>query len=179
MPFRPRRSALYLPASNPRAIEKARTLPCDVVILDLEDAVAPEAKAGARRRRWRPQAAGFGGRELVIRINALDSEWGADDLAALAARSARCGAGAQGVERGRPRPRSARRCPDMPLWAMIETPAALLRLDAIARGAGRWRRWWSGPTTSRWRMRARVDAGAHAVPAASWRRSLPPRARTA
>src|SRR3546814_1845115 len=79
--IRARRSALFLPASNPRAIEKARSLPCDVVILDLEDAVAPEAKVAARAAAVAAAREGFGGRELVVRVNALDTEWGADDLA--------------------------------------------------------------------------------------------------
>ncbi len=85
-PFRPRRSALYLPASNPKALAKARTLPADVVILDLEDAVAPENKAEARAMAVTAVAeGGFGQRELVVRANGLDTEWGADDLAAAAA----------------------------------------------------------------------------------------------
>src|SRR3954452_5041836 len=83
---RPRRSALYMPASNPRAIDKARSLACDVVILDLEDAVAPDAKAEARSLAVEAvRAGGFGGRELVVRVNGLDTPWGADDLAAVAA----------------------------------------------------------------------------------------------
>lgn len=84
--LRPRRSALYLPASNPKALAKARTLPVDVVILDLEDAVAPEHKVEARNLAVAAVAeGGFGRRELVIRANGLGSEWGADDLAAAAA----------------------------------------------------------------------------------------------
>ena len=82
---RPRRSALYMPASNPRALAKARSLPADVIILDLEDAVAPEAKEDARTAAIATAAeGGFGHRELVIRINALDTPWGQDDLAAVA-----------------------------------------------------------------------------------------------
>src|SRR5581483_8609214 len=82
---RPRRSALYLPGSNARAIEKARTLPADVVILDLEDSVAPEAKTAARALACEAaRLGGFGPRELVIRANGLDTPWGADDLAAAA-----------------------------------------------------------------------------------------------
>lgn len=84
--LRPRRSALYLPASNPKALTKARTLPADVVILDLEDAVAPENKIAAREQAVAALAeGGFGRRELVIRTNGLDTEWGAGDLAAAAA----------------------------------------------------------------------------------------------
>lgn len=81
---RPRRSALFLPASNARAIEKARTLPCDVVILDLEDAVAPAQKQAARDAALAAvRAGGFGTRELVVRVNAADTPCGAEDLAAL------------------------------------------------------------------------------------------------
>src|SRR5438067_11519698 len=86
IPSRPRRSALYLPASNPRAIEKARTLASDIVILDLEDSVAPEAKEDARAAAVAAvRAGGFGRREVAIRVNALDTPWGADDIAAAAA----------------------------------------------------------------------------------------------
>lgn len=81
---RPRRSALYLPASNPRAVAKAATLACDVVILDLEDAVAPEAKVAARAAAV-AAVGSFGAREVVIRVNGADTPWGADDLAAVAA----------------------------------------------------------------------------------------------
>src|SRR4051794_24579732 len=82
---RPRRSVLYLPGSNLRAIEKARTLPCDVVVLDLEDSVAPEAKVAARALACEAvRFGGFGPRELVLRVNGLDTPWGADDLASAA-----------------------------------------------------------------------------------------------
>lgn len=133
---RPRRSALYMPASNPRAVEKARALPCDVVILDLEDAVLPDAKAQARADAVAAvKAGGFGGREVVIRVNALSTPWGAEDLAAAAA------AGPDGVLV--PKIRSPEdiaaydaalaRAPDRTrLWAMIETPQAILGIDAIA-----------------------------------------------
>lgn len=85
-PIRPRRSALYLPASNPKALAKARTLPADVVILDLEDSVAPEHKAEARAMAVVAVAeGGFGRRELVIRANGLGTSWGEDDLSAIAA----------------------------------------------------------------------------------------------
>src|SRR5450432_2575041 len=83
---RPRRSALYMPASNARAVDKARALPCDVVILDLEDAVLPEAKDEARAAAVAAVAAGgFGPREVVVRVNALATPWGEADLAAIAA----------------------------------------------------------------------------------------------
>src|SRR5260370_3892401 len=81
MTVRPRRSVLYMPGSNARAIEKARTLPVDGVILDLEDAVAPDAKAAARQQVVEAvKAGGFGRRQVFIPINALDTPWGPDDL---------------------------------------------------------------------------------------------------
>lgn len=137
MTARPRRSALYLPASNAKAIAKARTLPCDVVILDLEDAVAPDAKAIAREQAIAAvDESGFGSRELVIRINGLETEWGEADLAALQAcrpdailaPKVTCAADVG---------RYASRLPgDTALWVMIETTASLFRLDEIA-GADR------------------------------------------
>src|SRR5688572_18405293 len=81
----PRRSVLYMPGSNARALEKAKALPADALILDLEDAVAPDAKAVAREQVCAAVAAGgYGLRELVIRINALDTPWGEGDLVAAA-----------------------------------------------------------------------------------------------
>ena len=133
---RPRRSALYMPASNPRAVEKARSLACDVVILDLEDAVLPDAKEKARADAVAAVAAGgFGRREVVIRVNALSTPWGEMDLAAAAA------AGPDAVLapkiRGRQDiaaySRALSSAPDHTrLWAMIETPQAILAIDAIA-----------------------------------------------
>src|ERR1700739_3642043 len=83
--FRPRRSLLYMPASNPRALEKGRGLPADGLIIDLENAVATEAKEGARAIAAAGLAAGgYGPRELVLRVNPLDSPWGHADLAAAA-----------------------------------------------------------------------------------------------
>jgi citrate lyase subunit beta/citryl-CoA lyase len=133
---RPRRSALYLPASNAKAIAKARTLPADVVILDLEDAVAPEAKAEARAAALAAVAeGGFDRRELAIRANGIDTPWGADDLAAIA----RSGVDAVLV----PKVSSpadiehyqvalSAAPASLQLWAMIETCACLPQLDAIA-----------------------------------------------
>jgi citrate lyase subunit beta/citryl-CoA lyase len=133
MTHRPRRSALYLPASNAKAIAKARTLACDVVILDLEDAVAPESKAMARDQAIAAvNEAGFGPRELVVRVNALDTEWGADDLTALSA----CALDAVLVPKvmhASDIDRYAQHlAPPIPIWAMIETTASLFRLDTIA-----------------------------------------------
>jgi citrate lyase subunit beta/citryl-CoA lyase len=131
MSFRPRRSALFLPASNPRAIEKARDLAADVVILDLEDAVAPEAKTAAREAAIVAVGDGFGTRDAVIRVNALDSEWGAADLAAV---------GAIGVKLLLPKIRNTGDIQtyrdhlgsETSLWVMIETCEALGRLQDIA-----------------------------------------------
>jgi citrate lyase subunit beta/citryl-CoA lyase len=136
MPSRPRRSVLYMPASNARAIEKARSLPCDGLILDLEDAVAPDAKTEARARAVDATAAGgFGRRELVIRCNGLDTPWGAEDLAAAAAvgpdailvpkvsGAADIAAYAAAIKAAPER---------TALWAMIETPAAVMALSEIA-----------------------------------------------
>jgi citrate lyase subunit beta/citryl-CoA lyase len=135
-PSRPRRSALYLPASNPRAIAKARTLPADVIILDLEDAVAPEAKDEARDAAVEAvNAGGFGHREVAIRANGLDTPWGEADLAAIAGSAADAAlvpkvSGPADIAACHSRLAGARE--DMQLWAMIETCAAVPRLDAIA-----------------------------------------------
>ena len=132
---RPRRSALYLPASNARAIAKARTLPCDVVILDLEDAVAPEAKADARRLAVQAAAeGGFGPRELVIRCNGLDTPWGPDDVAAL--RQAQPDAVlVPKIDNAAALAVYAETLGGAPLWAMVETCKAVLRLDDLAGAA--------------------------------------------
>ncbi|MEH3102741.1 MAG: CoA ester lyase [Sphingomonas phyllosphaerae] len=134
--IRPRRSALFLPASNARAIEKARTLPCDVVILDLEDAVAPAQKCVARdAAKAAIDEGGFGARELVVRVNAPDTPWGADDLAALR------GAAVDAVllpKLDDPATLTDVRAAlgDGPaLWAMIETCEGVLRLPAIVDAA--------------------------------------------
>eukprot|EP00960_Hanusia_phi_P072585 767822-Hanusia_phi.AAC.2 len=85
MSFRPRRSVLFLPGSNSRAIAKARTLPADVIIMDLEDAVAPDVKVDARLNVVKEiDSGGFGQREVAIRCNGLDTQWGKDDVRAIA-----------------------------------------------------------------------------------------------
>src|SRR6516165_1348559 len=84
MTVRPRRSVLYMPASNPRALEKARELAADGLILDLEDAVAPEAKPQAREAVVKALQRGFGDREVLVRINGLDTRWWVEDIAAAA-----------------------------------------------------------------------------------------------
>ena len=137
---RPRRSVLYMPGSNARALEKARTLPADTLILDLEDAVAPDAKEIARRQVAEAIAAGgFGDREVVARINGLDTPWGAADLAAMAA----AGPDAILVPKVqspamvvRVASELAARAPARTrLWAMMETPLAMLSAQAIASAA--------------------------------------------
>ena len=134
--MRPARSVLYLPASNVRAIEKARTLACDVAILDLEDAVAPEAKVEARAAAIAAVRSGGFGPRLGVRINALDTEWGADDLAALADTAVDVVVVPK-VEDAAALRALANRLPDgTALWAMIETPRALLALNDIAASGG-------------------------------------------
>jgi citrate lyase subunit beta / citryl-CoA lyase len=141
MSIRPRRSVLYMPGSNARAIEKARTLPADAVILDLEDSVAADAKAAARRQvADAVSAGGFGAREVIVRINGLDTQWWLDDLNAL----------------GKAKPDAvlvpkvsspdhlediAERLVDISadqkirVWAMMETPLAMLNARDIAAAA--------------------------------------------
>jgi citrate lyase subunit beta/citryl-CoA lyase len=138
MSLRPRRSALYMPGTNARAIEKARTLPVDAVILDLEDSVAPEAKTDAREQvRAAIKAGGFGSRELVVRINGLDTEWWLADVdmihdvrpdAVLLPK----------VSQPVTLENLADRLMDLgtdhriKVWAMIETPFAVLNVREIA-----------------------------------------------
>ncbi|MBM4196842.1 MAG: CoA ester lyase [Gammaproteobacteria bacterium] len=136
-PPRARRSALYLPASNARAVEKARSLAADAVILDLEDAVLPESKLAARAAAVAAvDAGGFGRREVVIRVNGLDTAWGADDLAAVARSAATAVlipkvASAAGLAQAVAR-LDAAGGGRIDVWAMAELPAAVLALDAIA-----------------------------------------------
>lgn len=128
------RSVLYLPASNPRAVEKARGLDADVVILDLEDAVAPEMKAAARAAAVQALAEGGVRAAVGVRINGLDTEWGAADLKALTAARIIVAPKVESAEAVRAL--SAALPESCALWAMIETPAAVLRLDAIASAGG-------------------------------------------
>lgn len=162
---RPRRSALYMPASNAKAIEKARSLPCDCVILDLEDAVAPESKAMAREQAVAAvQAGGFGGREVVIRVNGLDTPWGAEDLAAAAAAGPDAilvpkvndAADVAAYDKAIASAPAATR-----LWAMIETGKAVFRLDEIAAASAtsRLTTWVMGTNDLAKEMRARQTPG--------------------
>jgi citrate lyase subunit beta / citryl-CoA lyase len=136
--LRPRRSVLYMPAANARALEKAQTIPCDAIIFDLEDAVAPDAKDVARGQACAAVTSGqYGGRELTIRCNGLDTPWGSADVAAAAAAApsavvipkvgdvaylkrvdaALDAAGAPATTR---------------IWAMVETPDAMFNVREIA-----------------------------------------------
>lgn len=142
-PIVPRRTALYVPGSNARAMEKALRLGADVVIFDLEDAVAPDAKAEARRRVAAALAipADPAGPEQVIRVNGLDTPWGEEDLAAaIAARPSAIlipkVSTSGDLERVRTAIGSIERTAAIPLWAMIETPRAVLDPLAIAAGGG-------------------------------------------
>jgi len=135
--IKPRRSVLYMPGSNTRATEKARSLPADCVILDLEDAVAPDAKDSARSQAAAAiRAGGYGYREVALRINGNDTEWFAADIAAAAT----CGADAVLM----PKVESAAEVravalaldkaggnPELPLWIMTETPRGVLELESI------------------------------------------------
>jgi citrate lyase subunit beta / citryl-CoA lyase len=136
--LRPRRSVLYMPSSNERALDKARSIPCDGVILDLEDAVAPDAKPAARDAACAAVASGvYGRREVAIRVNGSDTEWHDEDLAAA------CAAGPDAIlvpkvsssDQVRTLVDAMERhgAPDQTaLWAMVETPRAMLHAEEIA-----------------------------------------------
>ncbi|HWK43161.1 MAG TPA: CoA ester lyase [Stellaceae bacterium] len=140
---RPRRSMLYMPGSNARALEKARTLPADALIFDLEDAVAPDAKTRARETiAAAVTEGGYGRRELIIRVNGLDTAWGAADLAAVASlpvqgvllpkveAAAHIRQAASLLDRaGAPE--------SLALWCMMETPLGLLHAEEIAAASPR------------------------------------------
>ncbi len=143
--FRPRRSCLYVPGANARALEKAQSLPADVLVLDLEDAVAPDAKADARETIL--DAVGekaYGAREVVIRINALDTEWGQDDLEMAASAGVDAvlvpkvtsGKDVRAVNRFLD---DAAASPDLGLWVMIEMPLAILNIKKIAKASAKTR----------------------------------------
>ncbi len=143
MDYRPRRSVLYMPSSNERALKKAKSLPCDGLILDLEDAVAPDAKPAAREAACAAASSGdYGRREVTIRVNAADTEWHHADLAAV------CAAGPDAIVV--PKVDSAEAvqalvdamerhgAPDhTALWAMVETPRAMLHAESIAAASER------------------------------------------
>ena len=141
MTIRPRRSVLYMPGSNARAIEKARSLPADGVIIDLEDAVAPDAKVAAREQvAAAVTAGGFGAREVFIRVNGIDTPWHSDDVtaAAMAAPDAILVpkvSSPEQVEILGQRLFDLRTPQKTRVWAMIETPAAILNIVPIAAAA--------------------------------------------
>ena len=143
--IRPRRSVLYMPGSNARAIEKAKTLAADTLILDLEDAVAPDAKDLARRQVCDAvKAGGFGKRELVIRVNGLWTQWGEDDLtAAMAAKpdAVLVPKVSTPNDLKTMEERFSGHDPEhaVKIWAMMETPLAILNAGAIAGAGGRLR----------------------------------------
>ncbi|MCW2621999.1 MAG: putative acyl-CoA lyase [Frankiales bacterium] len=131
--FRPRRSVLYMPSSNARALEKARTLAADAIIFDLEDAVAPDAKELAREQAAAAVASrAYGGRELTIRCNGLDTPWGEADLQAAGAAAPDAVvipkvSGVEHLDRV-----VALLPPGTRIWAMVETPTAVFDVRAIA-----------------------------------------------
>jgi len=132
-----------MPGSNARALEKARTLTADALILDLEDAVAPDAKAAARAGIAAALAAGgYGGRELIVRVNALDTPWGSGDLAMVARSSAHAillpkverRAAVEEVEK---RLEAAGAAKELAIWCMMETPLGMLHAEEIASSSAR------------------------------------------
>ncbi|NIP15736.1 MAG: CoA ester lyase [Pseudomonadales bacterium] len=142
MQFRPRRSVLYMPGANARALEKAKGLPCDAIIFDLEDAVAVDAKTAARDQVARALGdGGYGYREIIVRVNGLDTGWGLDDLTAVVGLAVDAllfpkvetpeqvaaiieALDAAGGNR-------------LPVWLMIETPAGVLNARAVAAASPR------------------------------------------
>jgi citrate lyase subunit beta/citryl-CoA lyase len=141
MTTRPRRSVLYMPGTNARAMEKARELPVDGIILDLEDAVAPDAKAKARELIVETlKKGGFGGREVLVRINGLDTAWWLDDLTVIAAAGPdallvpKISAPEQLREVAKHLV-GVRAEAKIRIWAMMETPLAMLNAGAIAAAA--------------------------------------------
>ncbi|WP_445809547.1 HpcH/HpaI aldolase/citrate lyase family protein [Yoonia sp.] len=132
MHTRPTRSALYIPGSKDRALEKARNLPVDVILFDLEDAVAPDAKIAARDTLFAALAGGgYGPRQRIVRINGLDTQWGRADAAAVAAMD--CDAILlPKVNSTADVDALAALVPDLPIWAMMETPQSVLNAAHIA-----------------------------------------------
>jgi len=136
--LRPRRSVLYMPAANERALEKAKTIAADAIIFDLEDAVAPDAKPEARGKAVAAVRSGdYGHRELTIRCNGLDTEWGVDDIAAAGAASPsavvipKVDTVAQ-VDAVSAQLDAAGASADTKIWPMIETPTAMFNVREIA-----------------------------------------------
>lgn len=130
---RPYRSVLYIPAANARAMEKARALPVDAIIFDLEDAVTPAEKAAARDSLAQVLANDYGNRARIVRINDMASEWGQEDALACAALAGKADAVLiPKVGSGTDLDRISALIPDLPLWAMMETPIGMLNAAEIA-----------------------------------------------
>jgi citrate lyase subunit beta/citryl-CoA lyase len=140
---RPRRSVLYMPGSNARALDKARALPADGLILDLEDAVAPDKKATGREQIDATlKQGGYAGRELIVRINGLDTPWGVDDLAMVAKSAAHAilipkVESAKMVQEAEKRLFAASAPASLSIWCMMETPLGILHAEEIAASSGR------------------------------------------
>lgn len=136
--MRPRRSVLYMPAANERALEKAKSIPADAIIFDLEDAVAPEAKDVARANACAAVASGeYGRRELTIRCNGLDTRWGVADLAAAATSGAAAVvipkvSSAATIDAVSAQLDAAGAPATMRIWPMVETPTAVFEVRSIA-----------------------------------------------
>ena len=140
MTIKPRRSLLYMPGSNPRALDKARSLPADGLILDMEDSVAPDAKALAREQIGAAlEQGGYGQRELIVRINALATEWGAADIAAISAFPTppdavlipKIDTANDVIEAISAFEKAG--CPDsVAMWIMAETPLCILNIAQVA-----------------------------------------------
>ncbi len=161
---RPRRSVLYMPGSNTRAMEKAKTIAADAIILDLEDAVSPDAKATARQQIVDALAGGgYGKREMIVRINGLDTPWGADDMAAIAKSGADAilvpkindAATVQGLVAAMDK---AGAPASMALWCMMETPIGILNAQSIGAASDRVAVWVMGTND------IAKDTGAHHTP---------------
>ncbi len=136
--IRPRRSVLYMPGARASALEKAKTLPADALIFDLEDAVAPASKAEARGMATAAAASkAYGAREIAIRANGLDTPWGYDDLVAIATSGAHAAVipkveSAEAVRKAAAILDRAGAPAELAIWAMIETPLGVLRVEEIA-----------------------------------------------
>jgi len=135
---RPRRSVLYMPGSNLRALEKAKTLPADALIFDLEDAVAPDAKRDARLQVCNAvKAGGYGRREAIVRVNGLNTPWGYADLVAASTAGADAvllpkTENVESVRQAQTVMAASGAPPDLAIWCMMETPRAMLNAEAIA-----------------------------------------------
>jgi len=136
--LRPRRSVLYMPAANERALEKAKTIPADAIIFDLEDAVAPDAKPAARDQAVAAIRSGeYGNRELTIRCNGLDTEWGHLDIAAAGAAAPSAVVipkvdSLGTIDEVSKRLDVAGAPPEVKIWPMIETPTAIFEVRELA-----------------------------------------------